>query len=297
MNFYRKIATVLVLLLAAGWLKSPWEAAAQKNFVAAGLLSPPLDVATKEKIGQTCAAVALGGMQSVVATFINLAAYGSFEDRDWPKLEERYNLIVELQPKSSYYWDVASWHLSYNAAVDYREREELPAARREALHKQYIQKGRDFLDRGIQNNPQDWTLYSSKGRNYAHKDKFPNFAVAADAYRLAWQTGKGQRTFEARAWLYSLARVPGKSQESLDLARELFRNPQNRVDSIRCLLFALEWQAKGERTMEDLLAQCFEDHKTAAEMLRLYHQNNADQMPQDGVMLAMQWLKEQGGKQ
>jgi hypothetical protein len=69
------------------------------------------------------------------------------------------------------------------------------------------------------------------------------------------------------------------------------------VDSIRCLLFALEWQAKGERTMEDLLAQCFEDHKTAAEMLRLYHQNNADQMPQDGVMVAMQWLKEQDGKQ
>jgi hypothetical protein len=49
--------------------------------------------------------------------------------------------------------------------------------------------------------------------------------------------------------------------------------------------------------MEDLLAQCFEDHKTAAEMLRLYHQNNADQMPQDGVMVAMQWLKEQDGKQ
>jgi hypothetical protein len=32
-------------------------------------------------------------------------------------------------------------------------------------------------------------------------------------------------------------------------------------------------------------------------MLRLYQQNNADQMPQDGVMLAMQWLKEQDGKQ
>lgn len=77
----------------------------------------------------------------------------------------------------------------------------------------------------------------------------------------------------------------------------MFRNPQNRVDSIRCLLFVLEWQVKGQRTMEDLLAQCFEDHKTAAEMLGLYHQNNADQMPQDGVMVAMQWLKERGGKQ
>ena len=50
----------------------------------------------------------------------------------------------------------------------------------------------------------------------------------------------------------------------------------------------------GERTMEDLLGQCFEDYKMAAEMLRLYQQNNADQMPQDGVMMAMQWLKERG---
>lgn len=296
MNFYRKIGSVILLLLLAGWVKSPWELAAQRDFMQAGLLSQPLDLDTKEKIGQTSAAVALGGMRSVVATFINLAAYGSFEDRDWPKLEERYNLIVALEPKSSYYWDVASWHLSYNAAVDYREREELPAARREALHKQYIQKGRDFLDRGIKNNPQDWTLYSSKGRNYSHKDKFPDYAIAAEAYRNAWQTGKGQRTFEARAWLYSLARVPGKAHESLELARAIFRNPQNRVDSIRCLLFVLEWQVKGERTIEDLLAQCFVDHKTATEMLHLYQQNNADQMPLDGVAVALQWLKEQGGK-
>ena len=112
MKLVRNILVVILTLLLAGWAKSPWEERAQREFEEEGLLFRPLEVGVKEKIGQTCAAVALGGLRSVVATFLNLAAYGSFENRDWIKLGEQFELIVALQPRTSYYWEVGAWHMA-----------------------------------------------------------------------------------------------------------------------------------------------------------------------------------------
>lgn len=285
----QKILILIIALLAAGVIKSPWEEKAQKDFIAQGLLSEPLELSTREKIGQTCGAVALGGLRSVVATFINLAAYGSFENRDWVRLEEQFQLIVSLQPKTSYYWDVGAWHLAYNAAVDYKEREELPAPRQEALHRSYVFKGRAFLERGVRNNPNDWTLLSSLGRFYGTASKYPDYEKSAAAYQRAWETKKA-RNYEARAWLYSLARVPNQGKASLALARELFAKESNRVDTLRCLLFVLEWRNGEKVNTYELLQKLFPSDEEARRMLETYQQNNAEQLPVVGVDHALQVL-------
>lgn len=289
MNVMRQIMIIVVILLVAGWVKEPWEQRMQRDFVAAGCLDPKLALGVKEKIGQTCAAVALGGLRSVVATFLHLAAFGSFEDRNWAKLCDQFDLIVALQPRTPYYWDVGAWHMAYNAAVDYREREEMPASRREALHRSFVLKGRAFLERGVANNPEDWTLLSSLGRFYGNPTKFPDYEKSAQAYEKAWKTGKA-RHFEARAWLYSLARAENRQLEALELARELFQRPGNRVDSLCCLLFVLEWSQPGAPPLESLISQCFPDHQQALRMLRTYAANNADELPTLGVDHALQWL-------
>lgn len=290
MKLLRKIVVVVLALVVAGLVKSPWEEQAQREFEAQGLLFRPLEVGVKEKIGQTCAAVALGGLRSVVATFLNLAAYGSFENRDWIKLGEQFELIVALQPRTSYYWDVGAWHMAYNAAVDYKENEELPAARQEALHRAYVLKGRAFLERGIINNPNDWTLLSSLGRFYGTPSKYPDYAKSAEAYERAWKTGQA-RHYESRAWLYSLARVEGKREQALALARQLFARDGNRVDTLCCLLFVLEWMQKDAPPTLELLQRCFESEKDALRMLKTYRQNNAEMLPTAGVDHAIALLE------
>ncbi len=290
MKLWRNLIVVLISLFLAGWIKSPWESRAQRSFEQQGILWRPLEVGVKERIGQTCAVVSLGGLRTVVATFLNLAAYGSFEMRDWVKLTDRFELIVALQPNTAYYWDVGAWHMAYNAAMDCKEREDWPAARQEASHRAYVLKGRGFLERGVRNNPQNWTLLSSLGRFYGTPGKYPDYARSAEAYERAWKTGMA-RNFEARAWLYSLARVEGREREALALARQLFERDRNRVDTLCCLLFVLEWSQPDAPSTPELIKRCFEDESSALRMLSTYRQNNAEMLPTAGVEHAIAWLQ------
>lgn len=287
---HRKLFAVLLALVLAGFLKSPWEQSITRRFMAEELLMKPLDIDVREKIGQTGAAVALGGLRPVVATFLNLRAYGSFEDRAWARLEDQFQTLVALQPQTIYYWDVGAWHLSYNAAVDFRENESLPAPRREALYREYVLKGRAFLERGIRNNPDVWTLLSSLGRFYGNPGKFPDYAKSADAYQKAWQTGKARR-YEARAWLYSLARVVGRENDALLLARRLHETEQNRVGTLLCLLFALESAQADARPALELIQNIFPSENDALLGLRTYRDNNAEQLPLTGVDYAIALLE------
>jgi hypothetical protein len=290
MKLWRNVFVVMTGLLLAGLIKAPWELRAQRSFEDQGILWRPLEVGVREKIGQTCAVVSLGGLRTVVATFLNLAAYGSFEKRDWVKLTDQFELIVSLQPRTSYYWDVGAWHMAYNAAMDCKEREDWPAARQEALHRAYVLKGRGFLERGVCNNPDDRTLLSSLGRFYGTPGKYPDYIRSAEAYERAWKTGKA-RNFEARAWLYSLARVEGKERQALALARQLFETDRNRVDTLCCLLFVLEWSQPQAASTPELIKRCFGDEATALRMLTTYRQNNAEMLPTAGVDHAISWLQ------
>lgn len=289
---FRKIIVVSAALLLFGALRQMPEGHLERSLRGDGLLEVSLGADQREMIGQTSAAIALGGLRTVVATFLNLRAYSSFDRRDWPLLESQFQTLVMLQPRSRYYWDVGAWHLSYNAASDYLEREDIPAPRRQALHRTYVIKGREFLARGVRQNPQDWQLMSSLGRFYSIASKYPDYQKAAECYRLAWQSGQARR-FEARAWLYCLARVEGQQRQALELARQLMQDGGKMADTQRCLTFVLEMSQPGHRDIDALLAQCFNDRSSAKRMLQLYRDHNAEQLPMTGVELALRRLTTQ----
>lgn len=94
--------------------------------------------------------------------------------------------------------------------------------RREGFRK-YIQKGRRFLEKGINANPDSWYLQSLLGNMYSDTYRQPDFEKAAEAYRKARDLGAPPLT--ARKEFYALVRVPSKSREALELGRELFKDP------------------------------------------------------------------------
>ncbi len=284
-----KLAVTAAAVAALGAVRAPLERDLTAELRAARLLSPPLDLATNEKLGQTTAAVALGGMRTLVAALWHLRAYGFFENQEWARLEDTFHTIVTLAPHTRFYWDTASWHLAYNAAANYLEDPQLPPVRRRQLWRDAIRRGQGFLERGIRNNPDDWLLAHRLGRLLDDKNKLPDPAQAA--HWFAYSAARGAPAYVARNQLYALARVPGKEADALALARRLFADPRNRLPSLNCLCFALEAQAGANPAT--LVGQVFENPRQAWDQLATYHGRADEGYPQAGVEAALRTLEHQ----
>jgi len=159
----RRPLILLLAVLATGAARLPLEARLTRTLKEQGLLPVPLGVTTREKIGQTSAVVALGGLRTLVATFLNLRAFDFFTQQRWGDVDETFQLIVDLAPRTRYYWETGSWHQAYNAAAYFLYDSDLPPLRQREAWRASILRGRQFLERGIRNNPGEWSLYANLG--------------------------------------------------------------------------------------------------------------------------------------
>jgi len=284
-----KIAVTSAALAALGAVRLPLEQGLTAEFRTAHILTPPLDLATNEKLGQTTATVALGGLRTLVAALWNLRAFSFFEGQEWARLEDTFGTIVTLAPHTRYYWDTASWHLAYNAASGYLEDEHLPPVRRRQLWRDAIRRGQVFLERGIRNNPDDWVLPHRLGRLFDDRNKLPDLAKAADWF--GYSAARGAPAYVARNQLYALGRLPGREVEALTLARRLFADHGNRLPSLDCLLLALEARAGADPAA--LASKIFESPVQAWSQLGIYRHRGGEGYPQDGVDSALRSLERQ----
>lgn len=294
MHLWQRNGILTVALLAFGAARMPFEAGLAKELKSAGLTPPPIEIGTRDKIGQTSSAVALGGLRTLVATFLNLRAMSFFENQKWDNVAETYDTIVDLAPRTRYYWETGSWHSSYNAASYYQNDSTLPPLRRKEAWRAAIFRGRAFLERGIRNNPDDWSLLASLGFLLADPNKFPafrdpdaQFTAAADAYHRSNATGKALG-YVHRSEFYSLARVTGKEKEALALGRSLYADPRNRVPTLMILLLVLE--AHENTAMDSTLRaiEIFGTPEKAYEALCGHWQRTRERFPVYGVATALE---------
>lgn len=284
-------------LLAFGAARLPYEAGLAKELRSAGLTPPPMEIGTRDKIGQTSSAVALGGLRTLVATFMNLRAFSFFQEQRWDDLAETFDTIVDLAPRTRYYWETGSWHLAYNAASYYMNDSKLPSLRRREAWRASIVRGRAFLERGIRNNPKDWSLSASLGFLLSDTNKFhafrdPNeaFAAAAEAYRRSADTGTAL-AYVRRSELYALARVTGKEKEALALARSLYAEPKNRTPTLLILLFILEAHENPAMDTTARAIELFGTPEKAYDALTGHWQRVRERFPVYGVAATLEALE------
>jgi hypothetical protein len=300
MKIWRKSAILAVALLAFGALRMPFEAALSREIREAGLFPPRLAIDTRERIGQTSSAVALGGLRTLVATFLNLRAFTFFTEKKWADVGKTFDLIVDLAPRTRYYWETGSWHQAYNAASYYLNDSELPPLRRKESWRSSIFAGRVFLERGIRNNPDDWSLLANLGFLLTDSNKFPAFrdadecfAVAADAYRRAAETGKALG-YVRRAHLYALARVSGRETEALELARSLYAaGEQNHTPTLLILLLVLEAWENPDLDTAARAIELFGTPEKAYDALSGHWMRTRERFPVHGVARAIEVLEKQ----
>jgi len=291
MNMWKRSGITGVAILAAGALRMPVEQRLTDEMREAGLLPRQLEVSTRERIGQTGAAVALGGLRTLVATFLNLRAFAFFSEQRWSNVDDTYRLVVDLAPRTRYYWETASWHQAYNAAAYYQHHSALPALRRREAWRASILRGREILEQGISNMPDDWSLHSKLGfllRDSNKIDAFGSdagatFLEAAEAYRRASGL-EGAPAHMRRFEFYSLARVPGREAEALAMGRRLFAESRgNHVPALLSVLFALEAWKNPEMDHLAVALEIFGEPEFAMRDLGLHWMRPDERFPVHGV--------------
>jgi len=286
----RPLFTAAAVLLAAGALRMPLEQAMTEDFREQGLLSRPLELGLKEKLGQNSSAIALAGLRTLVATFTHLKVTEYFSQQKWPDLEKAMNTTVQLAPRGTYYWDIGAWHIGTNASTHYRSEAGLPELRARAEARRWVIKGREFYQRGIRNNPDDWRLHAALGNLCSDVFRYPDDALAAEAYAGAIATGKAPPGVR-RALMIAEVRVGKNPEKSLAEVRELLKVPANRVPTLLCIRYVLEQKVHPSDDPVGRAVEIFGSQEKALRNLGSYFLNIYDRLPMEGVETAVRLLE------
>lgn len=224
-------ALVLGILLLFGWGKLHYEQRLTEAHRNAFFHGAKLNLSLRQQVGQFGFVAALSGFRSLVADLLWIRAHSAWEATQWGRMALIYNNVTALQPRSVDFWDTAAWQMAWNASIAAREDRRIPrqALRTKAEH-EYWDIGKDFLERGIQNNPDRYNLYFSLGRLL--EEKYKDHEAASRAYAEAAKFPKAP-VYLHRFAVYQLALTPGKEMEAYQQLVALYRKgPKERLPTL-----------------------------------------------------------------
>src|SRR5438067_1620232 len=230
---------VAIILLVFGAVKLPLEARLAAEHRAAFFHGEKLNLSLRQQIGQLGFVAALSGLRAVVADLLWIESHTAWQDTQWGKMALIFNNVTALQPRNTMYWDMAAWHMAWNASAAALQDPKQP---REALRvkaaREYYRLGRDFLERGIANNPDRSVLYEHLGMLL--RDKFNDHCGAAEAYRKAAQLPDAM-LYVHRFAAYELAQCSGREHEAYEELLRLYNTgEQERLPTLLKRLRELE---------------------------------------------------------
>lgn len=229
----RGLSLVLATLVLAGWgiVKLPWELRMTRHQRLASVgFSGPTAVAVREKIGQGLALAALGGFRGLAANALMLEAHAAWEEQQWVRVRSALEMATLLQPRVALFWDLASWHLAWNAAVAAERYSGDPSeTRRRMESEKWIEAGRELLERGTKAVPEKSLLFQRLGDLYWQR--LENYSAAAGWYREALTKGDAPLYLE-RFVGYALDKA-GDKIAALEYFRQLRGSMGSEPDPLR----------------------------------------------------------------
>jgi hypothetical protein len=235
----RRIIAV-ILLGIFGAIMLPYQTSLDKAQRAANLRSTNLNKTLREQVGQMGFLAALSGFRSPLAAMLWIEAQTAWEKTEWGRMAGLFNTTTTLQPRSTLYWDMSAWHMAWNASVAaLNDKERQPSeALRIRNQQQFFKLGREYLERGIKNNPDSYYLYAAMGTLL--RDKFEDHCGAGE-YFLKGSEIKGAPAYYARLAGYELSKCPDREREAYDLLKKLYdEEPEQRKPTQITILKELE---------------------------------------------------------
>ena len=211
---------VFVILMVLGALKLPIErdlAAVHRQEHFRGVA---FNLDLREKLGQLGFIAALSGFRSIVADALFIQAHVAWERTEWGRVLLLFRQITTLQPRAILFWDMAAWHMAWNASVAALNDKNQPRlALRVKAQREYFALGKDFLERGIKNNPDRPQLYEALARLY--KEKYKDHERAAEYYEKA-ATLPEAAPWDRRFSAYELSYCEGREREAYERLQSLY---------------------------------------------------------------------------
>src|SRR5438477_8016003 len=203
---------VLMSVALFGAARLPMEHSISATHRSLHLRAVDFDLGLREQIGQLGFVAALSGFRSLVADALFIQAHVAWERTEWGRVLFLFRQVTTLQPRAILFWDMAAWHMAWNASTAAMNDPHQP---RQALRikaaREYFQLGKDFLERGIQNNPERPELYEALARLY--RDKYEDHEHASEFFVKAAAL-PGAHSYARRFAAYELAQCPGREGEA-----------------------------------------------------------------------------------
>ena len=178
----------------------------------------------REKIGQLAFIAALSGFRAIVADALFIQAHVAWENTEWGRMLLLFRQITMLQPRVLLFWDTAAWHMAWNASLAAMNDPNQPRQTlRVKAQREYFALGKDFLERGIKNNPDRPELYEALARLY--KEKYKDHERAAEYYAKAAMLPEAA-PWDRRFSAYELSYCEGREREAYDHLRALYDEGQ-----------------------------------------------------------------------
>ncbi len=215
-----RLLLVSVILILLGAIKLPIErdlAAIHRQEHFRGV---EFNLDLREKLGQLGFIAALSGFRSIVADALFIQAHVAWERTEWGRVLLLFRHVTTLQPRSILFWDMAAWHMAWNASVAaMNDRTQPRLALRVKAQREYFALGKDFLERGIKNNPDRPRLYEALAHLY--KEKYKDHERASEFFAKAAAL-PGAPSYNRRFSAYELSYCEGQEREAYDRLRQLY---------------------------------------------------------------------------
>jgi hypothetical protein len=129
--------------------------------------------------------------------------------------------------------------MAWNASVAAMQDEKQPSeALRIRAQRQYFNLGRDFLERGIKNNPDRYQLYLQLG--ILLRDKLEDHSAAVNAFLRAAEFPDAP-PYCRRFAGYEMAKIPGREREAYEFLKALYlQGEKQRLPTLVNLLREME---------------------------------------------------------
>jgi hypothetical protein len=157
----------------------------------------------------------------VVADFLFIEAHVAWERTEWGRVLFLFREVTTLEPHVPLFWDMAAWHMAWNASAAAMNDPSQPRmALRVKAQREWFALGKDFLERGIKNNPERPELYESLALLY--REKYNDHARAAECYARA-SALPGAHSYDERFSAYELSYCDGREREAYARLSALYR--------------------------------------------------------------------------
>src|SRR5438270_13599344 len=115
----RRSLIVVCVLLVFGVFKLPAERALslQHRPASSGQFGEVMNLDFRDKLGQLGFLAALSGFRAIVADFLFIQAHVAWERTEWGRVLFLFRQVTTLQPHVPLFWDMAAWHMAWNASA------------------------------------------------------------------------------------------------------------------------------------------------------------------------------------